>query len=428
MSTVTTATVEARGSLLQRLLRDQLLQRLRRLRSGAVRWRWPGGDVVTGNADGALRTVVVDVVDPAFWSAVALRGSLGAGEAFVQAQWHCDDPVRLVRILLRDRDVLDACDGGLARLAAPAQRLWHWLRRNTRTGSRRNIAAHYDLGDDFFAAFLDPGMTYSAALFASPQNTLEQAQQHKLRRLCAKLRLGAGARLLEIGTGWGSMSLCAAGEFGAAVTTTTISARQLAAARARVAAAGLGDRVGVIASDYRDLEGQFDHVLNVEMVEAVGHRFLPGFFGACAARLRPAGTMAMQAITIADQHYAAALHSVDFIKRYVFPGSFIPSVTALVDAATAGSDLRLLHLEDFGRHYAETLRRWRHNLMANRAAIRGAGHGDELLRTWDWYLAYCEAGFAERYLSVVQAVFGRPGALAPRTADLERVADDPYAA
>ena len=223
------------------------------------------------------------------------------------------------------------------------------------------------------------------------------------------------------------MAMCAAGEFSANVTTTTISRRQFDLARERFDRAGLSDRIQLVEQDYRALQGQFDKLVNCEMVEAVGHQFLPGFFGRCAELLRPGGVMAMQAITIQDQQYKAALKHVDFIKRYVFPGSFIPSVTALVDASTEGSDFRLVHMEDFSRHYAETLRQWRELLLQNRAAIVAAGYDDQFLRTWEWYLAYCEGGFAEGYLGLAQLVFARPGSShAVDSAALAPVAADPY--
>lgn len=433
-TTMTTAGASSRLSFLQRLLRDRVVAQLAKLQHGALVFRGPcaGGDVTCGAVSGELSSATIEVRDGRFWSAVALRSALGAGEAFALGYWHSDDPARVVRIMLRDRAVLEACESGLGSLFAPVLKAWHALRPNSVSGSRRNISAHYDLGNDFFAWFLDDSMTYSSAVFpkaATAPVELASAQQAKLRRLCQKLGLSARQSLLEIGTGWGSMSLCAAGEFGAEVTTTTISARQFEKATQRVAAAGLQDRVKILDQDYRHLSGTYDRLVHCEMVEAVGHQFLPSFFGRCSELLRPTGAMAMQAITIQDQSYVSALKHVDFIKRYIFPGSFIPSVTALVDAATKGSDFRLVHLEDFGRHYAETLRQWRLRLLHNQEAILEAGYGEQLLRTWQWYLAYCEGGFAERYLSVVQMVFAKPSSdLVVDSRALQEVAADPYAA
>ena len=428
------ATTVVRLPFLQRLLRDRVVDRLKGLKNGALAFsgNGSGGEVVCGAADGALGCARIEVRDGRFWSAVALGGALGAGESFSAGHWRSDDPARVVRIMLRDRQVLDACESGIGSLFAPLLKVWHALRPNSISGSKKNIAAHYDLGNDFFSMFLDPSMTYSSAVFApedvgaSPAN-LQKSQGNKLRRLCQKLALSSKDRLLEIGTGWGSMAMCAAGEFSANVTTTTISRRQFDLARERFDRAGLSDRIQLVEQDYRALQGQFDKLVNCEMVEAVGHQFLPGFFGRCAELLRPGGVMAMQAITIQDQQYKAALKHVDFIKRYVFPGSFIPSVTALVDASTEGSDFRLVHMEDFSRHYAETLRQWRELLLQNRPAIMAAGYDDQFLRTWEWYLAYCEGGFAEGYLGLAQLVFARPGSShAVDSAALAPVAADPY--
>ncbi|MBK8100810.1 MAG: class I SAM-dependent methyltransferase [Planctomycetes bacterium] len=420
------AGVTAGATFWQRQARAAVLARLRRLRSGGVLFDEGAERTPVGAADGPFGQVVVRVRSAAFWTAVMRRGALGAGEAWQDELWTSADPARLVRLFVRDQDVLSGVDRGLAALAQPLQRLWQACRRNTRAGARRNIAAHYDLGDDFFAAFLDPSMTYSSAFFATAMTSLADAQRAKLERLLAAVDAGEADRLLEIGTGWGSMALAAAGR-GCRVTTTTISARQFAAARARVAAAGRDDRVVVLQQDYRDLVGTWDKIVSVEMIEAIGARQLPTFFATCAARLRPGGCLGLQAITIRDQDYASALRRVDFIKRHVFPGSFIPSVTAMVSAATAASDLRLWHAEDLAPHYAETLRRWRQQFLAQREALLARGYDARLLRTFDWYLAYCEGGFAERKLGVQQMVFVRPGcALPPVRHDDRGVVADPY--
>ncbi|MEY4673574.1 MAG: hypothetical protein RL148_1358 [Planctomycetota bacterium] len=396
-------------TLVQSWLRARVLRRLEGLRSGALVVREGDAETMVGNAQGPLGPVTIEVMDGAFWKAVAFGGSLGAGESWVEGHWTCVEPARLVRLFVRDREVLDGVESGLARLTQPLARLVHWCNRNHRSGSRRNIAAHYDLGNDFFSLILDPTMTYSSALFASEQVSLEQAQQAKLERLCNKIALGPADRLVEIGTGWGSMALCAAGRFGAHVTTTTISRRQAQVARERIATAGLGDRITLLEQDYRDLQGTFDKLVSVEMVEAVGHQFLPGYLAKCSSLLRPGGAMVLQAITLADQYYAAALRSVDYIQKHIFPGSFIPSVTALVDAATKATDLRLFHLENIGDHYAETLRRWRIALRERWDDALELGYPASLLRAYEWYFAYCEGGFAERHLGVCQMVFVKPG-------------------
>ncbi|HEX5053052.1 MAG TPA: cyclopropane-fatty-acyl-phospholipid synthase family protein [Planctomycetota bacterium] len=404
----------ARPTWVQRLLREAVVKRLRGLRSGAIVLRCALGEQRLGDPHGVFGTVELDVRDAAFWSSLVARGDLGAGESYVAGHWDSPDVVRLLRLLVRDRDVLLGVDRSCWSLPQRLLlRLGQWLRQNTRTGAERNIRDHYDLGDELFARFLDPSMTYSSAWFEHEGQSLALAQANKLRRLCRLVDLQAGDRLLEIGTGWGSLALTAAGEFGAAVTTTTISGNQFETARERVRAAGLGDRVEVLQRDYRDLDGTYDKLLSCEMIEAVGARFLPTYLRTCAARLRPGGVLGLQAITIADQHYRSALRAVDYIKRHVFPGSFIPSVTAIVDAATRHTDLRLVRMEDFGGHYATTLAAWRQALWADPGPFLARG-GPALLRAWDYYFAYCESGFRERHIGVCHLRFERPGGVARR--------------
>lgn len=355
----------------------------------------------------------VRVAHRRFYAEVAFGGSVGAGESFMAGDWVVDDLTALVRILLVNRGLLDGLDSGWSRLTGPLRGLLHAAARNTRDGSRRNIAAHYDIGNDFFACFLDPTMMYSCALFERPEMTLEQAQVAKLERLCRKLDLKPGDHLLEIGTGWGALAIHAARHHGCRVTTTTISREQHALARERIAAAGLADRITLRLDDYRDLDGRYDKLVSVEMIEAVGHHYFETFFRRCGELLAPGGTMVLQAITIDDRQYAAARDSVDFIKRHIFPGCCIPSVTALAQAATRASALRLVDLEDIGPHYATTLAAWRRNLFAQADVLRSRGYPEALLRMWHFYLSYCEGGFAERALGDVQMVFQESSVAAP---------------
>jgi len=354
-------------------------------------------------------SVTLHVHDPRFYSDIAFGGSIGAGEAWMQGYWSVNDLTALVRILLQNREVLDGMETGLARLTVPLQKALHWLNRNTRDGSRRNIAAHYDLGNEFFALFLDPTMMYSSAIFAQPNMTLEAAQLARLDHICRKLDLTAHDHLLEIGTGWGGMAIHAAQHYGCRVTTTTISQEQFKLASERVRDAGLEDRVTVLLKDYRDLDGQYDKLVSIEMIEAVGHDFYDDYFGKCGALLKPDGLMLLQAITIADQRYDAARKSVDFIQRYIFPGSCIPSVTAMNDSITRASDLKLAHMEDIGPHYATTLRTWRENFFRNIEAVRALGYTEDFIRMWEFYLCYCEGGFEERALGDVHMLLAKPG-------------------
>jgi cyclopropane-fatty-acyl-phospholipid synthase len=365
-----------------------------------------------GRADGLQARV--EVRDARFWRALALRGSVGAGEAYAQGWWDSPEPAVVVRLFVRNRRVLGELEGGLARVQRALLAVAHALRPNSRRGSRANIAAHYDLSNEFFALFLDDTMTYSCGIFPHPGASLRAASLVKIERLCERLELGPGDHLLEIGSGWGAFALHAAEHRGCRVTTTTISARQHALASERVRAAGLADRIEVRLQDYRDLTGTYDKLVSVEMIEAVGHRYYGAFFRRCQELLAPHGRMALQAITIADDLYDEARRSVDFIQTHIFPGSCIPSVTALLAAASRTSDLRLERLEEIGPHYVPTLAAWRANLRARWSEARALGFPEEFLRLWEFYFAYCEGGYAEGQLGDVQMLFARPGArLAP---------------
>lgn len=397
---------------LDAMLRRRLVARLAGLRHGRIRLRDELGEVALGQAPGGEEDrldVSVTVRDPAFYRALAAHGSVGAGEAFIDGAWDCDDLVALVRLLVRNRDLLDAMETGGARIGGWALRAWHGLRRNTRAGSRRNIAAHYDLGNDFFAAFLGEDLMYSSAVYAGEDEALETASQRKLERICRKLDLRPGDRVIEIGTGWGGFAVHAASRYGCHVTTTTVSREQHALAAQRVREAGLEDRVTLLLEDYRDLRGEYDKLVSIEMVEAVGADFLDAYFQRLGALLAPNGLAMLQAITIEDHRYHRALREVDFIKRFVFPGSFIPSVAALLQAKTRACDLALVQLDDFGPSYALTLRAWRQRFLAARERIQALGYDRRFLRLWEFYLCYCEGGFRERSIGVAQMLFAKPG-------------------
>ena len=389
------------------LWRRAVLGRLGALRHGTLVVHEGGAERLLGRPAPDGLSARLTVRDPRFWRRAALGGSVGAGESYADGDWDADDLTALVRLLVRNQGALRGMERGLAALRRPADALFHALRRNTRGGARRNIADHYDLGNDFFELMLDPTMTYSSAIFEPPDATLEQASTRKLDLLCRRLALGPGDHLVEIGTGWGSMALHAAGRYGCRVTTTTISRAQWERARERVARAGLSGRVTVLLEDYRDLGGRYDKAVSVEMIEAIGAAQYEPFFRKLGALLAPGGALALQAITIADQHYERALREVDFIKRHVFPGSAIPSVTALVGAATRASDLRLRSLEDYGPHYARTLATWRANLRSRHEAVERITE-PRFRRLWDFYLSYCEGGFLERHVSVVHMLLARP--------------------
>lgn len=394
-------------SRFQRLCMQLLLKQLAGLRQGSLTLHIKGQAPITlGEPEQSLK-VSLFVDNPGFFESVVLGGSVGAAESYMEGEWRADDLTALVRLLVRNRTLLDGMEKGLARLTGWMLQGVHWLRRNTRTGSRRNIAAHYDLGNDLFALFLDRDyMMYSSGLYYSGKENLERAQFNKLGRLCDKLDLQPKDHLLEIGTGWGGCAIFAALHYGCRVTTTTISQQQYDYAVKRVAELDLQDKVTVLLEDYRDLKGQYDKLISIEMVEAVGHHFIEEYFQRCSDLLKADGLAVIQAITLEDHRYQQALKAVDFIKRYIFPGSFIPCVSVLVNAA-AKAELKLTNLEDIGPSYATTLQNWRERFMSQLDEVRRQGYDERFIRMWEFYLCYCEGGFIERSISDVHLLFSK---------------------
>lgn len=391
------------GTLARRLV----LSGLARLSAG--RLRLVDGAETWSFGPGAGPEATLTVRDRAFYAELAFGGSVGAAESYMLGHWESDDLTVLMRLMVRNEAALADLESGLARLSAPFRQLAHWLHRNTRAGSRRNISAHYDLGNDFFRLMLDETWMYSCAFFERPGMTLAEAQAAKLERICRALALGPSDHVLEIGTGWGGFAIHAASRYGCRVTTTTISPSQRELAQERVSRAGLSDRITILLEDYRDLRGRYGKLVSIEMIEAIGHRQYGPFFRCVSRLLERGGPMALQSITIADRHYARTRDEVDFIKRYIFPGCCIPSVSALAGAMAAASDLRIVALEDIGPHYATTLAAWRRNFFANLDAVRDLGFPETFIRMWQYYLCYCEAGFAERQLGDVQLLLARDG-------------------
>ena len=408
MSSVVRTTSGASFDALDRFLRGRLLRQLDALHGGEVALADALGTTVVGES-GHGPAIRLHVHDAGFYRALAGNGSVGAAEAFMDGHWDCSDLVGLVRLLVRNRDLLDGMEGGPARLGGWALKAWHALRRNTRDGARRNIAAHYDLGNPFFRLFLSDDLMYSSALYAGEDDSLEAASTRKLDRICDKLRLGTDDHVVEIGTGWGGFAVHAAKHYGCRVTTTTISREQHDLAAARIQQAGLGDRITLLQSDYRDLTGQYDKLVSIEMIEAVGADFQDSYFAQIGRLLKPEGLALVQAITIEDHRYEQALASVDFIKRHVFPGCFIPSVSAMLASKTRSSDLALVGLEDFGLSYARTLQAWRERFLAQLPAVRAQGYDERFVRMWEFYLAYCEGGFRERSIGVSHLLMAKPG-------------------
>lgn len=385
--------------------------RLSALRDGLLVVEDPWGRWQAGDASAAPITLRVSDADT--YLAFVTGGSLGAARAFIDGHWSCTDLTTLLRLFIRNMAVLDGAESGLATIANAVARFNHNLRANTRAGSRRNIHEHYDLGNDLFGLFLDDTMTYSAGIFEHASSSLRDASIAKLDRICRKLALGPGDHVLEIGSGWGSFAMHAARYYGCRVTTTTISSEQFELAGERIARADLGDRIEILLEDYRNLTGRYDKLVSIEMVEAVGNQFLAGYFEKCAALLEANGAMLLQAITMPDQRYRQYLRSSDFIRHYIFPGSCVPSLGALVGAMSEKSDLKPVHVEDIGPHYARTLRLWRERFNERLDEVRELGYPQRFIRMWDYYLCYCEAGFEERYLGDLQMLLHKPGCRTP---------------
>lgn len=354
------------------------------------------------------------VNDNSCYSDIMTGGSIGAAESYMTGDWSSPDLTALVRVMVCNLDILDQMEGGLASLSKPFLKAFHYFNKNSEKGSRRNIAAHYDLGNDLFKLFLDPTMMYSSGIFPSNDASMEEASLNKLKIICEKLNLSEQDHVVEIGTGWGGFAIYAAKHYGCRVTTTTISQQQYNLAEIRIKDEGLEDKITLLLKDYRDLkedyEGSFDKLVSIEMIEAVGWKFYNTFFSHCCSLLKPEGTALIQAITIADQRYDQARKDVDFIQRYIFPGSCIPSVTALVNASTQASDFSLIQAQDFGQHYARTLKAWHDTFDENSDQVSELGYSDDFKRMWKFYLSYCEGGFAERSIGVNHLVFAKPKA------------------
>lgn len=384
-----------------RIARWLLFRLLSGIREGSLTLRDGAQTFHFGDATALLRADV-DILSPGVYWRLLTGGSLAAAEAWMDGEWETQQLTPLLQILALNSPVLGRLESGFRLLGKPIERLRNHARRNHRQQARENIAAHYDLGNEFYACFLDEELLYSSALFSTDEQDLAQAQRAKMARLCEQLALSPSDHLLEIGTGWGAMAEYAARHYGCRVTTTTLSQEQYHWAKARIARAGLQDKVQVLLCDYRDLTGEYDKLVSVEMIEAVGQRYLPTFFRTCQARLRPGGKMAIQAITIQDQRYRDYSKSVDFIQRYIFPGGFLPSVTAMSELMTRHTDFVVRNLIDMGPDYARTLAQWRQRFVHAWQDIEKLGFDDRFRRMWLYYFGYCEAGFNARTISVVQ--------------------------
>jgi cyclopropane-fatty-acyl-phospholipid synthase len=379
---------------------------LRRIRTGTLTVIEDGGRRVYGSGPPAATIIVRS---PRMWR-MALTGSRGLAEAYAQGLWDSPDLAALVRLGARNAAGLDRLRAVIAPVRVPVQRVRVYLRRSTRNRRRRDIAAHYDLGNELFSRMLDRTMSYSCAVFGDAAATLEDAQVAKLELICDKLELGRADHLLEIGTGWGALAIHAAATRGCRVTTTTISREQYDHAVAAVRRAGLDDLVTILLEDYRDLTGHYDKLVSIEMIEAVGWRHIGAFFAKCSELLAPDGAMLLQAITIDDRAYEVEKASNSFINTHIFPGGCLPSLEVIARNVARRTDMQTVHLDDLTPHYVQTLRCWQQNLAAQAGALAELGYDERFRRLWTLYLNYCEAGFAERRICDIQLTLAKPRA------------------
>ncbi len=386
-----------------------VIKRLRDLQSGELELCDSGSHRTFGRPKFDEKAHV-EVLDQRFFREIALGSSLGAGDAYVRGYWKSANLLAVMRLFAKELNQQEDLNTFALPLRALGRRLLQRTTRNSRSGSRRNIRRHYDLSNELFALFLDPTMTYSCGVFADSTDSLEAASLSKYELICQKLQLSADDHVVELGCGWGGFAEYAASHYGCRVTGVTISAEQLKFAKERIARAGLAPRVELRFCDYRDLEGSFDKLVSIEMIEAVGHEYLPTFFEKCNALLKPTGQMLLQAITIPDDRYDYYRRHVDFIQKYIFPGGCLPSLGVLASSASRASDLRITHVEDFAADYAQTLLLWRDKFHQSLDEIKQLGFDDVFIRTWDYYFAYCAAGFLERQIGVAQLLMKRPEA------------------
>lgn len=393
----------------------QLFKRLERIEAGQLIVNDSLGSQTFGKRDSGSTDLrgEIEVRRTRFYRRVALSGGLAAAEGYIDGDWDSPNLTEALQVLARNAKALQAVDRGVPALLQPLRAVANLITLNTRRGSRRNIAQHYDLSNEFFALMLDRTMTYSSGIFPSEDATLEEASIEKYDRICRKLQLTPADHVLEIGTGWGGFAEHAASHYGCRVTTTTISQQQHAYAAERFRSLGLTNRITLLEQDYRDLTGEYDKLVSIEMIEAVGQRYLPTFFAACSKLLKPTGAMALQAITIPDYRYDSYRRSVDFIQKHIFPGGFLPSPSAIGDCLRRGTDFSVTHVEDFAPHYARTLAAWRDNLWSQLDRVKQLGidsksFDDRFLRIWKYYLAYCKAGFLERQIGVSQWLLTKP--------------------
>ncbi|TGK54510.1 class I SAM-dependent methyltransferase [Leptospira kanakyensis] len=403
------------------IYRKIFLKAMSSMKRGSLRMILPDGDQITlgdpnATVDPKFHSALIHVKDPVFFKKSVLYGDIGFSESYLTGDWETDSIENVISWFILNVDESPSLSGAKKKLFHLdlfnlGNKFLHFLRKNTLTGSKKNIIEHYDLGNKFYKLFLDPSMTYSSAYFESLEDSLEEAQTRKVDKLCQKLKLNSGDHLLEIGSGWGFLSIHAAKNYGCRVTTVTLSEEQYVYAKERIAKEGLSDKIEIRIQDYRKIEGQFTKIVSVEMLEAVGDAFYETFFQKCQDLLTKDGIMALQVITCPDSRFTSFKNGIDFIQKHIFPGSLLPSIGRMNQAINRTGDMYLFHLEDMGMSYAKTLRLWLKAFEENLTEVRNQGYSETFIRKWRYYLAYCAAAFQMRNISVIQSVYVRPNNL-----------------
>ncbi len=398
-----------KNNILSSFFKNAVIKKFKHLKYGYIKIDDQGKVHTFGDAKSESK-VNVKIHSSEFYVFLGSGGVMGVAESYMLGHWSADNLVLLLQLVLKNKNILLTLDSGFAKLLSPINKIVHWSKQNTLKGSKKNILAHYDLSNEFYKLWLDPSMTYSCGYFTNPSVSLEDASKEKIDRICRKLKLNKDDRVLEIGTGWGSFSVHAAKNYGCKINSVTISDAQYQYACRLVKENGLESQIQIFNQDYRKIKGKYNKIVSIEMIEAVGHQFIPEYFSKISSLLKQDGLVAIQGITYNDQNFEKYKNSVDFIKKYIFPGSCLISIAQISDVIKNYTDLALVDMEDITKHYAETLFRWKENFMNVIPEVKEMGFSEAFIKMWEFYFVFCEAGFRERNIGDVQLIFSKSGA------------------
>ena len=396
-----------KGTRMTSFFKSILFRKLKGINNGELTIIDGAKKHIFGIAGSAFKAEL-EVYSQEFYVFLGSGGTNGAAEAYTAGYWSSKNLVTLIQLIIKNKNTLLDLESGLARLTNPITKFIHKQRQNTLQGSKNNILAHYDLSNDFYKLWLDPTMTYSSGIFSRKESSMQDASVEKIDRICRKLNLSNKDNVLEIGTGWGSFAVHAAKNYGCKVTTTTISDNQFQYASELISNEGLSDKITLLSKDYRELEGAFDKVVSIEMIEAVGAEYVPGFFEKASSLLKKNGLMVLQGITYNDPNFDDYKNSVDFIRKYIFPGSCLVAMPQILNAIKEKTDMVMIDSEDITQHYAKTLEIWREDFQKALPQVKELGFSESFTRIWNFYLVYCEAGFLENLIGDFQLVFAKP--------------------